>query len=111
MITRKKPTKPKYNGKSKAQIVREAFVKLGPEASQDDITNYMKNEYGVPDACPPSVFYGTRAQYKNGKLEQFPKGSIKESGSPVLSLVLRTKELAKELGGLDSLEELVKALK
>jgi hypothetical protein len=98
------PSVPKFNGKFKGEIVKEAFERLGPNATQKQVDQYFVKEYGVPGGCDRSMFYTARAEAKRNANGVIP-------ASDTVGVIKALKNLANEVGGYDKLVELVNVLK
>lgn len=57
-----------YKGdKNKTDIAYEAFMVLGTDASQDEISEYFRQHYEIEEGCNMHLYYETKAVANGGK--------------------------------------------
>jgi len=99
----------RIKGKLKREIAHEAFRKLGPNATVLQVDQYFRKFYNLPH-CERSM-YATAKRQAEGKIVvprlRYPRHKTLFAAS----LVVRTKQLAADLGGYDKLKELIEVLK
>lgn len=99
----------RIKGKLKREIAAEAFKKLGPDATFQQVDAYFREEYDLP-CCEPSMFSAARRK-ANGKMVPPPRRYRRYKKVNIVGFVARAKELASEMGGWEALEELIQVLK
>jgi len=94
-----------YRGKNKTQIVKEAFAKYGPDATEEQVNAHFK-EYGLK-RCEKSMYYtakgdarraaGKPTKVKNGSPPDTPAPPVKkQSATAAVREILKTKGLKTE---------------
>lgn len=103
----------KFKGKLKREIADEAFAALGKEATVLQVDEYFRKKYKLPH-CERSM-YAAAKRRAEGKPPPIPRryrrNKLPTGVENVAELVARTTELARELGGWEKLEDLIKVLK
>ncbi|MGH7175149.1 MAG: hypothetical protein ACREGR_02195, partial [Minisyncoccia bacterium] len=53
-----------FGGKYKREIAVEAFEKLGPEATKEQVDQFFRTEYNIQAGCEKSLYYTQSAEAK-----------------------------------------------
>lgn len=103
-------TKPQSKGSSRSQAVREALTQ-NPKASSKEIIAQLAGR-GVK-VSPTLVYYvkSKRSQARRKEKRARVAATSRRTGTPnPVEMVIRVKELARELGGVQNLKVLVDLL-
>jgi hypothetical protein len=103
----------KIKGKFKRDIAREAFKKLGPNATVIQIDAYFKKNYKLP-FCERSMYWRYKREAQGiplAPLRRYPKTAKKMyKANDLPDLIARIKHLAHDVGGWDKLTDLIQVL-
>lgn len=97
----------RFKGKLKREIADEAFKKLGPKATVQQVDAYFQ-KYGLP-ICERSMYAAAkrRAEGKPGPVKRRYRRTKRKD---MAGIIARVRELAHEVGGYDELVEIIAAL-
>ncbi len=100
----------RFKGKLKREIAKEAFQKLGAQATIQEVDNYFSAKYGIVN-CERSMFLAER-RVAQGKVPPVRRRYRQSNeNKDIIGLIARVKQLAYDIGGYDKLEELISVLK
>ena len=102
---------PRFKGKLKKEIADEAFAKLGIKATIQQVDAHFR-KYDLPH-CERSMYWAARRRAEGRPVplrKRYPRRK-EEPVDPTFDLLIRVKELSREAGGLEALEELIGTLK
>lgn len=104
----------KIKGKYKRDIAREAFQKLGPNATIPQIDAYFQKNYKL-QFCERSMYWRYKREAEGiplAPLRRFPKSTVKKTcnSKDIPDLIARAKHLAHDVGGWDKLIDLIQVL-
>ena len=100
----------RFKGELKRDIATKAFQEIGVEATIQQVDAYFK-KYGLPN-CERSMYAAARRKAK-GRPSAIPRRYRRnnEDKKDVIGIVVRTQQLAADVGSYDNLEELIRLLR
>jgi hypothetical protein len=100
---------PRFKGKNKKEIAAEAFSNFGKKATVQQVDEHFR-KYGLPH-CERSMYMTARREAEGRPALPRRLYPRYKTDKHIVGLVVRTKQLAAEMGGYDVLEELINALR